>query len=470
VRAVVVVLVAYALAARLFVAWSLPPWQGPDEPKHFEFARLLIDKRAEFWRERRLPRQFGDNEPGLQRAVIESLYRNHWWLFANVREPATPPTSFDEIWGGAANELGRTFEPLPYLAALALLPFDDWGVDDQLRILRTLVAVLSGASVFVSYLVAREIAPEDPFVPVVAAGLVAVLPMHIFMGGVFNPDGPASLIGSLVLLGLLRGLRTSFSRRTIAFVGFGLLAGVLAKRTGFAFLPVVFIAWAGSIRARPGRRVTLVGAGVALVVAASAFLLWAGPPPFDRVGAHLNHYFLNEPDQITRVFDGRLADPRTLALTSLYVEMLHNSFWGIFGWFSSRLPEIDYAVLSVFVRLAVLGLAVNTWRALRREGYLCRRRIAAASIPAVLVMTLIAMAILQELSYFQPGRLPQGRYLFIGVAAIAALLALGWRAFLPAKKTGVWGPTAVFLGLLFLLDCLALTQTYLPYYLSRAIG
>jgi len=39
-----------------------------------------------------------------------------------------------------------------------------------------------------------------------------------------------------------------------------------------------------------------------------------------------------------------------------------------------------------------------------------------------------------------------------------------------AARAGTWAPTLLFLGLLLVLDVLAFTQTYLPYYLQRPIA
>lgn len=470
-RAVVALLVLYALAARLFVAWSLPLWQGPDEPKHFEFARLLVDKRAELVREHRLLRQIGDQSPALQAVVIDSLYRNGYWFFTNHPLPATRPTAFEQIWGISANELGRTLEPYPYFGALVLLPFESRDVDLQLRVVRTLSALLSTGAVFVSYLAARELAPGDGFVRIVATALVAALPMHIFIGGVVNADDFATLLGTLVLFGLWRGLRRGFGGRLVALVGAGLLVAVLAKRTGFSLYAAASLAAVGTVRGRPGRRTLILGTGILGAAAALGLAVLLGPPPFDRVGATLNHYFLNEPDQITRLFDGRLTDPRVLTLTALYLELLHASFWGIFGWFSVRMPEPYYQVLAAAAGLAVLGLVVRgaayLWRARHGGADLCRRRVAAALLGPALVVVLVALALLERISYFQPGGVPQGRYLFIGVAAFATSFALGWRAFVPRVIVGTWAPTALFVCLVLALDVLALIETFAPYYLAR---
>lgn len=460
---VVVLLVAYGLAARLFVAWALPPWQGPDEPRHFEFSRLLLDKRAELWAERRPLRQFGDRSEALQAAIIQSLLRNGYWP---PGQPARIPTKFEDIWGLSSNELGRTFSPYPYLGAIALLPFEGSDVDHQLRVVRTLSALLSTGAVVVTYLATRELSPCDAFLRLVPTGFVATLPMNVYMGGVVNPDAFATLVGSLVFWGLLRGLRRGFGWRGWGMVGVGVLVAIVGKRTGFALVPPALVAAAAVVR--PSRRHGLVVAAASIVGLALVAAVALRLPPFGGLSAALGRYFLNEPDQISRLFDGRLLDPRALALTSLYLSALHASFWGIFGWFSVRLPQSDYSLLAGAVGVGMLGVLVagahRLIRAWRGGPPLCRRELALALLGPVLAVTLVVLAIFERLAYFTPGGVPQGRYLLIGVAAIATTLALGHRTFLSHGSLGTRGPTAVYLAALLLLDVAALVRAFGPAY------
>ena len=74
-RALIAALVVYAVLSRAFIALVIPPWQGPDETKHFEYARLLFDKRDQLIAERRLFR-VDDASPELQTQIIASMARH----------------------------------------------------------------------------------------------------------------------------------------------------------------------------------------------------------------------------------------------------------------------------------------------------------------------------------------------------------------------------------------------------------
>src|SRR5690349_14836240 len=85
-----VAIVAYALAARLVIALTVPPWQGPDEPKHFEAARVLLDGSKRWLAEGRYPGEHDESIP-LQREVLASMARAGFWRYAGQPTPNPLP-------------------------------------------------------------------------------------------------------------------------------------------------------------------------------------------------------------------------------------------------------------------------------------------------------------------------------------------------------------------------------------------
>src|SRR5262249_16882930 len=150
------------------MALIVPPWQGPDEPKHFEYIRLLVDKRDQLWREHRLLR-LDDAVPELQRAIIASMVRHHFWEYANRAVPSVPPTTFYPLWEGSSPQLKHTYSPYHFLLAPLLLPFQSAPLETQLTVVRLGSALLSALTVAVAYLAGRELVPDDRYVAVVGA-------------------------------------------------------------------------------------------------------------------------------------------------------------------------------------------------------------------------------------------------------------------------------------------------------------
>src|SRR5262245_42806309 len=82
-------LAALALVHALLFAWLVPPWQAPDEPTLFEYAALIA-------RLGRLPTT-GDSDPALERQIVDSLVRQHFFEYLTGQPPAQPPRSLDDV-------------------------------------------------------------------------------------------------------------------------------------------------------------------------------------------------------------------------------------------------------------------------------------------------------------------------------------------------------------------------------------
>ena len=86
-----------ALARGLLYVAVIPPWQAPDEPWHFEYARLIADKgRLVTARDLSVP---------LQQAIIKSMIRFRFEGFKKTRS-VTTCNSFSPL-GGCHSWMGR---------------------------------------------------------------------------------------------------------------------------------------------------------------------------------------------------------------------------------------------------------------------------------------------------------------------------------------------------------------------------
>ena len=87
-----------------------------------------------------------------------------------------------------------------------------------------------------------------------------------------------------------------------------------------------------------------------------------------------------------------------------------------------------------------------------------------------MIVTLTVLAFAIAVSYFSLSELPQGRHIFGVLVPISVLVALGMRAWLPARYLGTRVPAMVSVLLLVLLDCVAYVQSFAPYYLGRTLS
>src|SRR3990172_3278888 len=156
-----VIILALALIRGVLYASVVPPWQTPDEPKHFEYVALLQDKGRLISHE--------DADPVLQREIISSMRSYDFWKFGYANGPEATSRSFQDIWKDSPTQLHRP--PLYYLIVspfyrLAL----DMPVDFQLYVVRLVSVLLGVLTVLMVFLAARTIFPRDRLLAPASAG------------------------------------------------------------------------------------------------------------------------------------------------------------------------------------------------------------------------------------------------------------------------------------------------------------
>jgi hypothetical protein len=463
----------FGLAARLLVAFTMPAWQSPDEPKHFEYIRVLTDLKAKLWAERRFPR-LTDDQPKLQRNIIVSLAASHYWESIHQPTPKPLPTRFINIWPATYTQLHRP-SLYYFLAAPILLPFTDADLETQLLIVRLVSVFFSMLTLWVVYLTARVAVPDDPFVPLAGLAFVAALPMHVYISASINNDNLEGVCGSLVCLGLVWGLRRGFSLKLwlLVLVAFGL--GLITKRGIVGLGPVIALAWIFWLPSLRGWRLGLGLAAIGLAVC-------IGLAGFDAVGPMLGPgrllpaflrekligYALNEPDQISRLLDKGITSPEVYPLILGHQWLMFWGFWGAFGWYSVLLSPAAYTWLAVITGLCALGFFVwlgqQGWAARRAAGVVARRNLLVGLLCVAAIVVMLVLTEGERLAYFTAAQIPQGRYLFVVIGPIALALALGVRTLLPARWLGTWLPLLGVLGALVLLDVYVYVGYLLPFF------
>ena len=243
-------LLLYVLCRGLIMASVVPPWQGPDEPSHFEYVVLTA-------RQRGLP---AATDPLLQAQILASMQAARWYAWLGEPAPPSPPGSFDDLprLADAPTQVGSE-TPLGYLAYLPAV----WlalprGLEAALAAMR-LSSVLLSLLLVVAVLAAARLTLDGPasearrLVP--AAGLtVAALPILAFDGAMLGNDLPAALVATLWLGLAGRSLRRGPSRETaLALLGLALLAAPV-KRSLLFLIPLALVLLA--IAGRGAKRAT----------------------------------------------------------------------------------------------------------------------------------------------------------------------------------------------------------------------
>jgi len=406
----------------------VPLYEAPDEPFHFEYIRHVVT-------ERRLPVQ-------RKGRLGESHQPPLYYLLCAVVTAPVGFSGYPEINVG----IHYSAETFPYRG------------DVLAAHLSRLVSVLvGGATVYLTYALARETFSKDPnkeLLALLSAALVAFNPQFLFISGAINPDGMVTMWGTLALWQMVRLLKDPLRWKDWALLGLWIGLAVMSKTSSFTL--------------------GLMAVGVLLVVVCrqcSWPLLWKGSLAMGGVFAAVSGWWFVRNQNLygdllgwqtfLEVYSIHLRkSPFTWAELGRFLETQFRSYWAIFGWMTVTAPEWFYKVILSLYALGLTGWA--RW-AIRQWG---RTRDVGLGI-------LVVFPLIQETYQLRAAMLfsqawHQGRHVFPMLAPVAILLAAGLFHLLSSREhvkvliTTTVGLGALALGILFFVIAPAYPMIPLP--------
>ena len=475
---VLLLLLGLALVRGLIYSAVVPPWQAPDEPRHFEYVKLLREKgRLVGW---------GDVTPAVEQEIIASMWRFDYLRYGHSDAPPLAPgelpTRFGQIWAWPGTEHELHQPPLAYLlylAPLVLTAEQDTAL--QLYALR-LFSVLQGVAVVIIALqIANELFPDNPLLAVAIPTFITFLPVHTFMTSMVNNDHLAEVFVCLLLLILVRGFRRGFSLWGLGAIVLVVVAGLLAKRTALVAVAISLAAlplylWRRPVRrALNWRKVILSMAAVFGITAlvAAIILYWSqAVAEANRIGSWqdwlVQFYLFLPSERFPASLRYHLVSPQAFQIYRHYLWSLFRTFWGSFGWQNIPLDGWGYYALAVVSLAALLGVGLFVIRACRkviRLEWWQQRVLILFALSLVMAGALVIGREIRNLDLSLarggPGW-PSGRYLFPVIIPIATFFVLGWSELAPKRYRAAW--TVALPGLLFVLDSFSLLFLIIPYF------
>ncbi len=360
---------------------------------------------------------------------------------------------------------------------------DPWqGTLLAVRIIRIFSVLLGAATVYLTYRIAREVAPGRPEIALGAAAVNAFTPMFLFISGAVNNDSLVIPLASLALLLMIKMVRGGIadqrgSVRQALLLGVVIGLGTLTKITAVGLLPlalgtVVVAQWpalTGSGQERPASWGRLLGRLVLrsllhFAVVLAAGLLIAGWWYFRNIRLYGDWSGWNAFIAVL----GQRAHPASLV--QLWSErwgfML--SYWGLFGGVNVPMTTWIYHVLNAAVVLAVPGFiaylavsyqpsALSTQSSVLspQSSVLSTHRsslIAHCSLlithyfPLLLCLLWSAAVVVGLVRWATVTWSSQGRLVFSAISTLSVLLVVGLVGWLPRRPAGyVVGGLALFM-------------------------
>jgi small subunit ribosomal protein S36 len=462
-------LVVLATVAFAFLAgfWSVltPLTEAPDEPAHLGLVLYLADT--------------GDypaydelqHTAGLFQLCVDFATSANWCRTSEERaaglvqrdRPADEAPAkhgrvhwddpdFRALEPGRMNQMPQ-HPPLYYEVMAGALQVEravvpgELSVDTELAFLRLMNVLLVLPLPWLAWCLARRLGARHE-ICLVASLTPLAIPQLTHIGATLNNDNLFVVLVSALMVLLVGVARGDRSRRTMVLVGMATGLALLTKGFAVVLPPVVVLAYLigsaspeATVRGwlRRGWQAgwpTATALATALVV--SGWWYFENLTTTDRLMPSIEDRLRLNPRNRPAGFEPRIGEYAASTATRLV-----EGFWGDFGWRRVELPT----VISAAATLLCLGAVAVAFRQ--------RSRTESADPPvtgALLTLMLAPIALLtafvvirSAVIYQEIGSLAfqQGRYLFAGVTAAAAVMAIGihhlaGRRAVPVMVTGVF--------------------------------
>jgi hypothetical protein len=298
-----------------------------------------------------------------------------------------------------------------------------------IHLIRFLTLGLGAGTIWLTYLLARDLFPDHPLLATTAAALTAFNPMFLFVNAAVNNDALAAFIGCLNLLLFVRlardGLQGPLPLWRYGLTGLTTGLFLLTKLSGLGALILLgcLLAWL-SYRRR-SLRPLLVGLPIVFVIAALLSGWW-----FLR-----NWRLYGDPTglNIFVIIQGVRAGAPTLRDWLDEFVTFRWTYWGLFGAVNVMAPRWVY---TFFDLLSLAGLAgLVPWLIQRKRQKSPSTHHALWWLPALWAAILFISVLRWTWIYFSF----QGRLLFPDVAGISTLLMVGLRQWAPRRYRSAVG-------------------------------
>jgi 4-amino-4-deoxy-L-arabinose transferase-like glycosyltransferase len=348
--------------------------------------------------------------------------------------------------------------PLYHLLMVPIYWLTPGGDVTRLYGIRIASVALGTGVVWLAYLTASLVFPDDLWMRAGVPIAVALQPQFAFEAAIVNHDILVIALSTLLLYLLLRWYQTGYTTRRFLWLGLIAGAGLWTKASFGLVLPVVAVAVALSWRRYRGSGRELAASllsscGLALAIATPWFArsLWYYGDP---TGARRLHEI---PD-----YGAQASSLGSMIFSSIFWRSRLEDFWGNYGW---RLVPFDprvYTAIDLVWAVAGLGLVVLAAREIHAR---LRRRASALSSfqwTALGMLALWLVLVVAGVLYVGTIQFTQSRFAFPGMVAFAVFSVLGLAQVVPRRLRLLLAPT--LFALLMALNAITAVRFLIPYY------
>jgi hypothetical protein len=424
----------------MIYASVVPPWQGPDEPPHFERAKAAFD--SDDWT------STAEDGSAWYDDLAISLFTFNYFDYLDTSRKVYSPTTpinryfplYQEVYQGLYdNRVSYMIIGWPSLLA----PHQE--IIAQLYLIRLGTALMNVGIILLAYLTTKMIFPNNSFLALGVPILILFNPQHTHILSIVNNGNLTELLATAALFFMVRAVMKGFFWLDMLLVVIFSLAATWTKATAY-FLPIILVVFALLYLWRYRR-----------------YWYWILPIGIVLVGS----FFFWAPERLRYlvVDAGWMPQNRGFYLDPIVPQDLFRSFWAMPGWTIFQLHPLWYQLLLLSCILAVIGLIILVIRnrhVLVTEQYRAR----------VQILTLFALAIVIAIGIILSWNgltnviiYRQGRSIYPVIVPISIFLMLGWHQLIPRDWRRIC-LLAITMALL-LFDTMVIFHYTIPFFYSR---
>lgn len=446
-RWIALILIIYLALGTLY-SIKVPLFEAPDEVWHYLYVKHYADGHGlPVYRE-------GTEFPMRQEASQPPLFymlgglASSWIDTSDVRQLVqyNPHAAVGTTlpWGNRNMVAHTPRESFPYR-----------GTTLAVHLVRLMSVLMGAGTILCTAAVAAALFPSVPWLPAVAAALVAFNPQFVFIHSSVSNDVLVTLLSSCALYLVVLMWQKGASRLRLAMLGIVLGLAALTKLNGLLLFPLVALTLFTLCRKSSHRQIGL------------PWMLWTFVPSA-LVGGWWyarNWIRYRDPLGLKLMFSVMPMRDQVPSWSEALSELsgLFKSFWAVFGWFNIPVEGSVYWLLAIATLLACIGLILMFTRSRTQlasappapGGAAAARRVLGIEMAPLFLLGSWALAYFLGALYWMRTISSQGRLAFPGISALSILLALGLAHVLPLRLRPV-GPGLMAVGLL----CLAAAVPY----------
>lgn len=437
----IILLLAVFTAKQIFSVAAFYPFSGHDELAHYSYIRTLATEgrlpvlpNLEEWRG-----QLRGGQPPPTDEIPSELYPYCRFVLDWFCEPENfrwrehPPRIVTVPGYGyfpSGYQYVANHPPLYYaLMTPVYLLSSRASVEVQQYLLRLAAIPFGVLTVYAAFRTTRLLFPADWFMLITVPAFVAFQPQISYEAAMVNNDIVAIAIFSLLIWGIVAGMKSAFPARLCVLLGVALGAGLLVKSTTATIAPVIALAMLWTLGIRDWRRLVTRGllVGVPAVILAAPWYLYLHHTygDFSGLGRVAELQYWNAP---MGSFWQLLTDPD-------FVIGRFRESWGEYGWRIIHFRQELLVAIAIPMIAGTMGLAIYAlarWRGRPLWSIAPADHEERWQVRALWILALAcAVAYLAVIQFGTQFALAQARYFFPVVNAAAILVMLGLRTLIP---------------------------------------